>query len=238
MDSESLIIKPATKDKNAELFIKTYPKTPSTTPIVCKLDLLFEKFNNKFFESSLSKPVLTLSEEGRRKAYGWFTTEKVWKDKKEELYYEINICPEHLNRPIEDVCETLLHEMIHLKNSLDEVQDCSRSGLYHNKKFKICAEKHGLNVVKTEKYGYAYTSLKPETLEFIKTLDLKNFDLFRRVNFTSDEAGEDTESEAEESPKSSSRKYVCPECNVSIRATRDVNIRCEDCDILYVKKSQ
>lgn len=31
---------------------------------------------------------------------------------------------------------------------------------------------------------------------------------------------------------SSTRKYFCPSCGMSIRATRDVRIKCADCDTL------
>lgn len=36
--------------------------------------------------------------------------------KKDDGFYEINICAEHLARPFEQVAETLLHEMVHLYN--------------------------------------------------------------------------------------------------------------------------
>jgi len=110
--------------------------TPSIAPIVNALDSLFWQLNDKYFESSLSKCVIAISEKGRRNAYGWCTCDKVWQGDAER-HYEINICPEYLNRPIEDICETLLHEMIHLKNLQDNINDTSRNGFYHNKEFKI-----------------------------------------------------------------------------------------------------
>jgi len=213
------------------------PNTPSIMPIIKALEHLYGKFNKKFFDNKLSKIVVTLSKEGRRNAYGWLTTKMVWQDN-EDRYYEINLCPEYLNRPIEEICGTLLHEMVHLKNALDEIQDCSRSSQYHNKKFKLCAERHGLNVVKTAKYGWADTSLKPETLEFIETLKLKDFELFRNLNFPKAdiEDGDEGEADSEEAPKtSSSRKYVCPVCKLSIRATKEVRVRCDKCDELLAK---
>jgi len=196
------------------------------------LDWLFEVFNEKFFESELSKPVITMSGEGRRRAYGWFFPKQIWQDGEEVRHYEINICPEHLNRPIEEVCETLLHEMIHLKNALSGIVDCHRNGLYHTKKFQTCAERHGLKAMKTEKYGWAKTSLKDETLDFIKSLNLETFKLFRNLNFPSDDI-EGGDEDSTETPKpSSSRKYVCPSCDVNVRATKEVLIRCEKCQEL------
>ena len=48
--------------------------------------------------------------------------------KKDDGFYEINICAEHLARPFEQVAETLLHEMVHLYNLQIGVQDTSRGG--------------------------------------------------------------------------------------------------------------
>lgn len=58
----------------------------------------------------------------------------------------------------EQVAETLLHEMVHLYNLQIGVQDTSRGGTYHNKKYKEAAEKHGLTVEKDAKYGWTKTS--------------------------------------------------------------------------------
>ena len=59
---------------------------------------------------------------------------------KNEGFYEINLCAKHLARPFGHVAETLSHEMVHLYNLQVGVQDTSRSGTYHNKKYKEAAE--------------------------------------------------------------------------------------------------
>lgn len=236
--ASELVIEPHTRKKPGAVFIKTYPKAPSIMPIINGLEQLFDKINEKFFNSELSKIVITLSEEGRRSTYGWFTVQQVWQDAEEVRYHEINICPEYLNRPINEVCGTLLHEMVHLKCSQDGIQDCSNGGRYHNKKFKLYAEKHGLNVTKTEKYGFADTTLKPETIKFINALKLESFELFRNLNFGDSGTEIDDEGEQGGSLKpSSTRKYVCPKCDLSIRATKDVRVRCDECDVLFVKQT-
>lgn len=51
-------------------------------------------------------------------------------------YYGINICAEYLDRPFEEICSTLLHEMRHFYNKQSGVQDTCRNGLYRNKHFK------------------------------------------------------------------------------------------------------
>ena len=101
-----------------------------------------------------------------------------WKAGEDEGHYEINLCAEYLNRPFEETCGTLLHEMVHLQNLQDGVQDTSRSGLYHNKKFRETAEAHGLTVEKGEKYGWHKTTLNPEALNLFRALESLAFPLF------------------------------------------------------------
>lgn len=114
----------------------------SLKPVIDELETLFSKFNKAFFEGKLEKPVITVSPDHTRGAYGWCTGWKAWQDgTKEGGYYEINLCAEYLNRPFEETCGTLLHEMVHLQNLQDNVQDTSRSGSYHNRKFKETAER-------------------------------------------------------------------------------------------------
>ena len=100
----------------------------------------------------LERPVITVSPDTTSGAYGWCTSWKAWgsSEDKEKGYYEINICSEYLTRSFEEIAETLLHEMVHLQNIKDGVQDTSRSGKYHNRKYKQAAEAHGLNVDQDE----------------------------------------------------------------------------------------
>ena len=152
----------------------------SLKPVIDELETLFSKFNKAFFEGKLEKPVITVSPDHTRGAYGWCTGWKAWQDgTKEGGYYEINLCAEYLNRPFEETCGTLLHEMVHLQNLQDNVQDTSRSGSYHNRKFKETAEAHGLTVEKGEKYGWHKTTLNPQAEAFVKSLGKSGFCLVR-----------------------------------------------------------
>ena len=152
----------------------------SLKPVIDELETLFSKFNKAFFEGKLEKPVITVSPDHTRGAYGWCTGWKAWQDgAKEGGYYEINLCSEYLNRSFEKTCGTLLHEMVHLLNLQEGVQDTSRSGTYHNQKFKATAEEHGLTVEKGEKYGWHKTTLNPQAEAFVKSLGKSGFSLVR-----------------------------------------------------------
>ena len=160
----------------------------SLKPVIDKLENLFSKFNEKFYGGELQKAIITVSPDTTKGAYGWCTAWKAWSNQepkkisdmkpeeieaaKSEGFYEINICAEYLARPFEQICETLLHEMVHLYNLQIGVQDTSRSGTYHNKKYKEAAEQHGLIVDKDSKYGWTKTSLNDEAKAFVEGLSL------------------------------------------------------------------
>lgn len=214
--------------------------------VIDNLESLFSKFNRRYFNNELLTPVITVSPDTTSGAYGWCTSWKAWQSKSEKSekkstvniadithenlnekkdepgFYEINICAEYLSRPFIDICETMLHEMIHLLNLQNNVQDTSRSGKYHNKKYKEVAEQHGLICEKTEKYGFADTKLTDSTKYWIEQScqDENCFNLYRskmaKLNIPK---------------KQSTRKYVCPCCGTIVRATKEVRIICADCDV-------
>ena len=196
------------------------------------LNKVFDLLNAEFFESELSRPTITI--QSTPKAYGHFSLrEDTWVSKLGGTH-EINIGAGTLSRPIEEVAATLLHEMVHYHNYLHGVQDCSRGSTYHNRKFKVAAEERGLIVTHSDKYGWSHTSPSDRLLEFILDNDLTDILINRnefggfRITGTGTHSGVTYGGEAPR--KSSSRKYVCPCCGMSVRATKVVNIACMDCD--------
>ena len=200
------------------------------------LNKVFDLLNAAFFESALSRPTITIQSTPR--AYGHFSLrEDTWISKLGKTH-EINIGAGTLARPIEEVAATLLHEMVHYYNFVNGVQDCSRNGTYHNRKFKKAAEARGLIVQHSEKYGWSHTSPSDELLEFVLDNDLTDI-LINRNEFSSFQiTGTGTHSGTPIGTtvpkKSSSRKYICPCCGMSVRATKEVNIACLDCGVKMV----
>jgi len=193
----------------------------SLQQVIGKLENLFSKFNEHFYNGELQSPVITASPDHTKGAYGWCTGWKAWKDEKDGGFYEINLCAEYLSRPFLDVCETLIHEMVHLYNLQKEVKDTSRGGTYHNVKFKDAAVAHGLTVEKT-KSGWSKTALTDEAAEWLTAEfgEETKFSLYREKMAKVKGAKK----------KSSSRKYVCPMCGTIIRATKEVRVTCSECD--------
>lgn len=206
---------------------KTNTTTEATIrPIITELENLFTDLNDKLFDGKLEHPVITVSPDTTKGAYGWFTLWRAWTgDDNEEAkattgYYEINVCAEHLQRPIAEVVGTLLHEMVHLYNKQNGVSDTSRGGWYHNEKYRKAAEAHGLTVTKEDKYGWCRTALNEEMQQWLTERGTSRFDLHRRA----------IPKKQRKTAKSHSIKYQCPCCGNSVRATKPVSIRCEDCD--------
>lgn len=210
-----------------------------------ELDKLFNVFNTKYFHDDVKKPIIAVQTNGKNsRVMGWCTTNKCWSDKeKNENYYEITICAEYLFRGIEEICSTLLHEMVHLYNLQHDIKDTSRGNVYHNKKFKESAEKCGLSISYNNSIGWSVTELNNDGRKFVKSLDIDEnaFTLSRQLNCFDAGSGNGSGSDGSTStppatkPTQSSRKYVCPVCGTIVRATKEVNIVCGDCDEIMTR---
>lgn len=53
-------------------------KETSLKPVIEKLESLFSKFNEKFYNNELQTPVITVSLDTTKGAYGWCTAWKAW----------------------------------------------------------------------------------------------------------------------------------------------------------------
>jgi len=200
------------------------------------LNKLFDLLNERFFDRELIRPTITIQSTPR--AYGHFTLRgDMWKSLIGDSY-EINIGAGTLSRPIELTATTMYHEMVHLFCAIHQLKDTSNNYVYHNKVFKREAEIHGGAVVEKDpsgRYGWTVTKPSEAMLDFILETGLTDI-LITRNEFPSFSiAGGSSHNSgglplAPPSKKSSSRKYICPVCHQSVRATRCVHIACMDCD--------
>lgn len=199
-----------------------------------QLEKMFRALNADFFDNALEMPVITVTPTAR--AYAHYVPVDIWESKTAHKR-EINISSAYLNRPLEALCASLLHEMVHYYNdTILNIQDCSRGGTYHPKAFKEQAEAHGLICTRTEKYGWSDTSsvISDVLIEWLLNHDeLREIEMCR-VNPGYTAVGVGTRSADGAMPvvtttRSNSRRYICPCCHTIIRATRSVNILCGDC---------
>lgn len=189
---------------------------------VAYLGKLYDFANEKLFNGELKKPVITVQRDERNKTNGWWSVGKVWReDAEDEGEHELNMTAQQLNRPIGQIAATLIHKMCHQFAGVNNMQDCSRSGTYHNKLFKKIAETHGLKVECVPQIGWSHTELTEETAAMINEFVAENpATVIYRLPVVKGQTVK----------TSSTRKYVCPICGQSVRATKQVNIICADCD--------
>ena len=199
--------------------------------VLSQLEKLFEVFNEKYYEGKLERPILVVSPKADS-AYGWCTTYKAWKSG-ESGFYEISISGSHMNRKFGEICATLLHEMVHLYHLQNDIKGVSRGGTYHNGTFRDDANQRGLQIEKHPTYGWTITKLNEEGDSFIRTIEAE-FGIYR-VDLKPTAQVEDDETE-KKPKKKTSRKYVCPVCGIIVRATKEVNIVCGDCEETLVEE--
>lgn len=208
-------------------------ETVKTSRTAGYLEKMFRALNQDFFGGELEEPIITIQSTPR--AYGHVTVAKTWR-RKDDWRHELNIGAETLERPIENVAATMLHEMVHLYNMAHGVKDCSRGGVYHNKKFAAEAERRGLVVEHDERYGWTKTSPSEALLDYILEWEWTDIDMNRGIGWnpppsTGGKNGAGSAPGAERpKAKSSTRKYICPCCGQSVRATKVVNIICGNCN--------
>ena len=210
--------------------------------IVAKTEAMFDLFNAHFYNAEMTRPAITVSPDGGRGAYGWCSIYEIWQGDG-EAHREINITAEYINRPIGEVAATMLHEMAHLYNLTHGIKDVSNNGYYHNKKFKETAEAHGLHIEHHNTYGWTVTTLTEETAEWLaQQPGMDDFTASRKTAFQIKVTGDDDEDGDEAKPtakggrstsKNRSIKYVCPKCGCIIRATKEVNVVCGDCNVAF-----
>lgn len=198
------------------------------------LEYGFQVLNKVYFESSLEMPVITIMSSPRTN--GHFTIGKTWRAESEYLH-EINISAEHLDRPIENIMATLCHELTHYYCLCNGIQDTSQNGRYHNRKFQIEGEKRGLLIEYVQGIGYSKTTPSKEFIEVLKQYHIEKPLDINREEFIQISPGGNNGTGTPvgnnpiipKKPKCSTRKYQCPKCGNSFRATKDLRVMCMDC---------
>lgn len=210
-------------------------ETVKTSRTAGYLEKIFRAVNAKYFGGQLEEPIITI--QSTPKAYGHVTVAKAWQ-RGDTTRHELNIGAGTLNRDIVYVVCTLVHECVHLWNIQNGIQDCSRGGAYHNKRFKEAAEARDLKISYDPRIGWSITEPTDALCEFILEQGWEDIQMNRMENSytprgrgAGDAAGKPT---GTSNPNSHSIKYVCPCCRNSVRATKVVHIKCADCDMLMV----
>ena len=212
----------------------TYIKTIET------LEEIFDFFNCELFESALEKPVITVCQDRRGRAYGWMVPKRIWKENPEEDGApEINMCSQYLNRSFEETAQTMLHEMCHLFAFLKGIPDTSANGNYHNRNFKTIAEEHGLSVNKSRSNGYSRTAFTEESKKMLsKFMGSREFMYDIRPRASKEDFIGEAEKEARENRSPIARHlYSCPTCGQKVKVySISQKLLCATCNVPFEKQ--
>ena len=208
-------------------------ETTKMSRAVGQLEKMYNTINLDLWGGQLPTPIITV--QSKPGTYGHCSVGKVWKRKDEDTY-EMNIAAEALNVEIEEVLDTLIHEMVHLYCRENGIQEVSRGGKYHNGKFKEIAEEHLLMCYKAGIYGWNTQGKDNDRLTAYALekgwneirIARSSFTGFRGIAGSGAASSTPTAQNGERRP-SSTRKLICPKCGNSVRATKEVRIMCMDC---------
>lgn len=209
-------------------------QTTNMSRVIGEIQSIGRKINKDWFNGELDMERVIFVVSSTPKAYGHFTpylSYRVHDKEGEKGAVEINIGAGTLDRPIEAVISTMVHEMTHYFNWCHGVKDCSRQGQYHSKKFKLEAEKHGLHIEYDSRIGWSLTEPTEELIEWVIENGFEDFRLGRNEFQEMIIVG--TGGKSGTTPtfpkKSNSIKMICPCCGNIARVTKTTNLICGDC---------
>lgn len=203
------------------------------------LQKIYNLINEEYFGGQLEEITLTVQESTR--SYGHVSVSNTWFTTDNKAMKELNVSANYLTRDIVEVVTTLIHECCHIYNMENNIKDTSNGYIYHNKRFKKTAEELGkIKIDRHEKYGWTISTPTEETIDFCIRNGLENIMIGRQSEFsfggfTGGTSGNTTPPRPATTKPSSTRKYICPCCDNIIRATKEVNVICGDCNVKFIR---
>lgn len=195
------------------------------------LETAFNHFNDRLFENRLPSVLFTLTR--KRNAHGYFWADQFKHREDGDTTHEIALNPATMDRTLEAVLSTLVHEMTHLEQQ--EYGKPSKNG-HHNKEWVQLMLRVGLIPSDTGEPGGKQTGRKmthyidpmgPFVDAFQELVDI-DFDL---PYFTAP-----VDKSAAKKKDLSKVKRECPCCNAKAWAKQGMRIICGDCDEVMVEE--
>lgn len=138
-------------------------QTP-TLPILNAVDRMWNAIRKNHPE--VPPVTLVVGSAGRKKTsitYGHFHANQ-WEVTEGEGTHEVMLSGESLQRGAEATLGTLLHEAAHGAAHMQDIEDTSNKGRYHNAKFKKVAEGFGIQLEKDGTRGWSSTTVPEATV--------------------------------------------------------------------------
>ena len=189
------------------------------------LDKAFDYFNAELFHNRLPSVMFTLTR--KRSSHGYFWAEQFKHREDGDHTHEIAMNPNTMDRTLEAVLSTLVHEMTHLEQ--EEYGEHKPKGGNHNKEWVKLMERVGLIPSDTgapggKKTGRKMTHYIEEGGRFQTALNALLADGFSLPYFTQPKAA------AEKKKDLSKVKFTCPCCDSKAWAKAGMRLVCGECE--------
>ena len=196
--------------------------------------------STELFEKRLGKPIQDMPiftvNNRHRNAWGYTSVARVW-NVDGETKREIGITARLLTADIEEIVDTIIHELVHIYALENGIQDVSRGGYYHNKEFKRLAETVGLKCVDCGSAGWNTTPKENEfIIDFICEHNIEEFlmcsDEMSRVPQMPTQTNTSTASQTATTSgtRKNSWKHTCPKCGAIARTGKpSIVLVCGNC---------
>jgi hypothetical protein len=143
------------------------PSHPTTTPdgaaslLVAALEHAWQTIRQRYPDVPDAVLVVASGSEGKRLNWGHFAPHR-WQVNGADSH-EVLVGGEGLHRGPTEVLGTLLHEAAHGLAQARQVQDTSRQGRYHNRRYATLARELGLEVASVKPIGWSATTVPEHT---------------------------------------------------------------------------
>ena len=191
----------------------------------------FEYFNDSLFGGELPGVILNFSRKSK-KTLGFFTPKRWQSREGDQETHEISLNPDHFKEDPKDVMSTLVHEMCHL---WDQIQEKPPTRCYHSKRWGRKMKEVGLYPSATgspggKEVGVKMTHYLIEGGAFDLTYeDMPEEAILPWLSWSPPDK--------EKKPKNKNKaKYMC-ECEKAVWAKPGLGgIRCDDCGEAFVQE--
>jgi hypothetical protein len=156
MDTENRDAIPATTE--AEL-TRTCQQDSLTSTVVTALEDTWAAIRE--LHSEVPNAVIVVASGTNSRLPGWshYAAPMRWQHGDDRLP-EVLVSGEGLKRPATDVLTTVLHEATHALADIRGIQDTSRQGRWHNRRFAALADELGMNTTKDPRVGWSLCQLR------------------------------------------------------------------------------
>lgn len=188
-----------------------------------ELERLYVNLNEIVFDSRLPRVAFTISAAKTIKT-GWYV-------RSNDKTYQIIVNYGNLLLDVNAIYLSMLHQMVHIYCSVNNIKDTCRYGQYHNTRYKKMAQNHGLILEFKPNLGYYTIEIEPELKSVIH----------EKIVFSQETMRSAIERDEQLLPKNKRYggapiSWICPGCKRTVKARPNTKIICGYCFVDFIPK--